>query len=221
MRIFLVEDNVQLGEAIVKLLQQAQYHIDWVRLAAEAEALISTEACDLLILDLGLPDGEGLDLLRHFRRKHTTPVMILTARSAPHARVKGLDLGADDYLIKPFDIEEFEARVRALLRRQSTLSSAVTTLGALEIDLARHRVSAGSAEIPMTSRDFQLLRLFLSHMGKTLSKAHIQTGLASFDDYLSDNAVEQTVSRLRRKLEPYGLHIHTARGIGYFLDEER
>lgn len=218
MRIFLVEDNEKLGAALEKLLQIAGYHIDWVKLAEEALALFTVDQCDLLILDLGLPDGNGLNLLKSFRQRHPRiPVMILTAQGDPKDRVIGLDLGADDYLTKPFDVDEFEARVRALIRRQSMMSASRVVIGALEIDLVANRVFHEGVDIALSAREFELLRIFSMNSTKILSKEQIMSSLANLNEFISENAIEQTISRLRKKLSQYAIQIHSSRGLGYFI----
>lgn len=219
MRILLVEDNLALAEGLAALLRQAGYAVDMVHDGASAEALAAAESFDLVILDLNLPQMDGLDVLRAMRaRKNPAAVMILTARGAPEERVKGLDLGADDYLTKPFDIGEFEARVRSLLRRQAGLKTATVTFGALVLDLNTRSFLAADAPLDLPARERNLLELLIVKAGKVVTREAIVQSLTSLDDELSDNAIDQYTSRLRKRLAPYHLTVRTARGLGYFLD---
>jgi two-component system OmpR family response regulator len=224
MRILLVEDDLALHRALMTLLVQSGYAVDGVHDGASAEALIAAENFDLVILDLNLPQMDGLDVLRAMRKTQrlgasAAAVMILTARGASEDRVRGLDLGADDYLAKPFDVREFEARVRSLLRRQAGLRSASVTLGALTLDLNTRQFSAEGSPIEIPPRERALLEMLIMRAGKVVTKEAIVQSLTALDDILSDNAIEQYVSRLRRRITPLGLELRTIRGIGYLLDK--
>lgn len=224
MRILLVEDDLALHRALMTLLVQSGYAVDGVHDGASAEALIAAENFDLVILDLNLPQMDGLDVLRAMRKTQrvgasAAAVMILTARGASEDRVRGLDLGADDYLAKPFDVREFEARVRSLLRRQAGLRSASVTLGALTLDLNTRQFSAAGSAIEIPPRERALLEMLIMRAGKVVTKEAIVQSLTALDDILSDNAIEQYVSRLRRRITPLGLELRTVRGIGYLLDK--
>lgn len=219
MRILLVEDNLPLAEGLTTLLRQSGYAVDIVHDGASAEALAAAESFDLVILDLNLPQMDGLDVLRAMRaRRNTAAVLILTARGAPEDRVKGLDLGADDYLIKPFDIGEFEARVRSLLRRQAGLKASTISFGELELDLTSRSFAAGGLPLELPARERGLLEILIIRAGKVVTRDAIVQSLTSLEDDLSPNAIEQYISRLRKRLAPLGLTVRTARGIGYFLD---
>lgn len=219
MRILLVEDNQALAEGLAQLLTGAGHAVDRVADGASAEALAAAESFDLVILDLNLPEMDGLSVLRAMRGRHNqAAVMILTARGAPEDRVRGLDLGADDYMVKPFDIGEFEARVRSLLRRQAGLRAAVVTVGEVTLDLAARRFVAAGQPLDLPAREHALLELLFMRAGKVVAKEAIVQSLTSLDDSLSDNAIEQYASRLRRRLAPHGVHLRTARGIGYYID---
>lgn len=220
MRILLVEDNAQLGEGLETLLAGSGYAVDRVTDGASAEALVAAESYDLVILDLNLPQVDGLSVLRRMRsRGNQAAVMILTARGAPEDRIRGLDLGADDYMVKPFDIGEFEARVRSLLRRQAGVHGAVLTLGEVTLDFAARRFTTlGGETLDMPAREHALLELLFLRAGKVVTKEAIVQSLTSLDESLSDNAIEQYASRLRRRLAPHGVQIRTARGIGYYID---
>ena len=220
MRIMLVEDDRPLAEALTTLLVAAGYAVDTVHDGASAEALGAVERFDLVILDLNLPEMDGLSVLRALRaRADDAAVMILTARGAPEDRVRGLNLGADDYLTKPFDVAEFEARVRSLLRRQAGLRASSLTLGEVTLDLISRRFFTPEGPIDLPARELALLELLFTRAGKVVSKETIVQSLTSLDDSLSDNAIEQYVSRLRRRLAPHGVTLRTARGIGYYIDK--
>ncbi|ASY65418.1 Tricarboxylate transport transcriptional regulator TctD (plasmid) [Sinorhizobium sojae CCBAU 05684] len=220
MRILLVEDNRALAEGLSTLLRGSGYAVDVVGDGASAHAVAAAETFDLVILDLNLPEMDGLDVLRAMRgRQNRAAVLILTARGSPEERVKGLDLGADDYLIKPFDIGEFEARVRVLLRRQAGLRSSIVSYGSVSLDLTARSFSAGGVPIEIPARELGLLELLFMRAGKVVAKDAIVQSLTGLDDDLSANAIEQYVSRLRKRLAPYGLTVRTARGIGYYLEK--
>lgn len=220
MRIMLVEDDRPLAEALTTLLVQSGHAVDAVHDGASAEALAAAERFDLVILDLNLPEMDGLSVLRALRaRSDEAAVMILTARGAPEDRVRGLNLGADDYLTKPFDVAEFEARVRSLLRRQAGLRRAVLTLGDVTFDLTSRRFFTPEGGIDLPARELALLELLFTRAGKVVSKEAIVQSLTPIEGSLSDNAIEQYISRLRRRLAPHGVTLRTARGIGYFLEK--
>lgn len=219
MRILLVEDNQALAEGLSTILRGSGYAVDAVADGASAEAVAAAETYDLVILDLNLPEMDGLDVLRAMRaRANKAAVMILTARGTPEERVKGLDLGADDYMIKPFDIPEFEARIRVLLRRQAGLRSSIVNYGGVTFDLNSRTFSSQRVTLDLPAREVALLELLFLRAGKVVSKDAIMASLTGFDDDLSANAIEQYVSRLRRRLAPHGLTVKTARGIGYYLE---
>lgn len=220
MRLLVVEDDLPLAESLVTLLTSSGYAVDCVHDGASADALAASEQFDLVILDLNLPQMDGLSLLRAMRaRANPAAVMILTARGAAEDRVRGLDLGADDYMAKPFDVREFEARVRSLLRRQAGLRSATVTLGAVTLDLTTRQFSAADQPLDLPPRERALLELLLTRAGKVVTKEAIVQSLTSLDDMLSDNAIEQYISRLRRRIAPFGLGLRAVRGIGYLLEK--
>lgn len=220
MRILLVEDNQDLAEGLSAILRGSGYAVDVVSDGASAHAVAATETFDLVILDLNLPEMDGLDVLRAMRaRQNRAAVLILTARGAPEERIKGLDLGADDYMIKPFDVGELEARVRVLLRRQAGLRASTVSYGNVSLDLNTRSFSSGGAPIEIPARELGLLELLFMRAGKVVAKDAIMQSLTGFDDDLSPNAIEQYVSRLRKRLSPHGLTVRTARGIGYYLDK--
>jgi DNA-binding response OmpR family regulator len=218
MRILVVEDDSLLAAGLASILARAGHTIFPARTGTEAETIVGGEALDLVVLDIGLPDLDGFDVLRSIRRRPAAvAVLVLTARDAIEDRVRGLDLGADDYLTKPFSIDEFEARVRALLRRSERLA-AHWTLGDLCVDAAARRVHIRDNPVEVTPREWALLELFLRRPGRVLSKEQIAESLFTADEQLSPNAIEVHVSRLRSKIEPGGVHIRTVRGFGYLLE---
>lgn len=220
MRVLVVEDDLHLAGSLTALLASSGYAVDCVHDGPSAEALARAEAFDLVVLDLNLPQMDGLAVLRAMRaRGNAAAVMILTARGAAEERVRGLDLGADDYMAKPFDVREFEARVRSLLRRQAGLRSAVVTLGALTLDLTSRQFSLEGQVVDLPPRERALLEVLVMRAGKVVAKEAIVQSLTSLDDMLSDNAIEQYVSRLRRRLQPHGIGLRTVRGIGYLLEK--
>lgn len=219
MRILVVEDNAVLARGIGTVLKDGGYAVDWVADGSAALAALAAEHFDLVILDLNLPDMDGLDVLRSLRsRESGASVLVLSARVEPDDRVRGLDLGADDYMIKPFDVDELEARVRMLLRRQAGLKSTTLTVGGVTLDLTARAFSANGQPIDIPARERSLLETLFLRSGKVVTKQSIMESLAGFDEDLSPNAIEQYVSRLRKRLAPYGLTVRTARGIGYYLE---
>ena len=220
MRILLVEDDLPLAEALTTLLVQSHYAVDCVHDGASAEALAAAEPYALVILDLNLPQMDGLAVLRAMRaRGNQAAVMILTARGSAEERVRGLDLGADDYMVKPFDIREFEARVRSLLRRQAGIAGAALALGPLSLDLVSGQFSVHGQVMDLPARERALLEILVKRAGRVVAKEAILASLTSIDEFLSDNAIEQYASRLCKRLAPLGLTLRTARGLGYFIEK--
>jgi DNA-binding response OmpR family regulator len=218
MRILVVEDDRLLADGLVSVLSRAGHAVDHTGSGRYADTLLSHEVYDLLVLDVGLPDIDGFEVLRRLRaRRSPISVLVLTARDAVEDRVHGLDLGADDYLTKPFSVTELEARVRALLRRNSPLDVHINVAG-LSVDLAAKRVRVHDKPVDLTPREWALLELFLARPGRVLSKDQIAERLLGFDEQLSPNAIEVHVSRLRTKIEPGGFRIRTVRGFGYLWE---
>jgi two-component system OmpR family response regulator len=216
MRILLIEDDPTLGDAIADQLGAEGHAVDWMRRLADAEAGMRTVAYELVLLDLMLPDGRGLDLLRSRRMAgDATPVIILTARDQVSERIAGLNTGADDYLVKPFDLSELSARIAAVARRYAGNPNPLVTLGELEIDLAAHRAFRAGRPVDLTAREWRLLEALLQRPGSLMSKARLEELLYNFDAAFESNTIEVHVSRLRKKL---GRDIiETVRGAGYRL----
>jgi DNA-binding response OmpR family regulator len=218
MRVLLVEDDSLLADGLKSVLGRAGHAVEYAANGKHADLFLEDEAFDLVVLDVGLPDIDGFEVLRRLRKRRSpTSVLVLTARDAVEDRVHGLDLGADDYLTKPFSVTEFEARVRALLRR-NLAPALLQTVGEMTIDFAAKRVFVGGRPVDLTPREWGLLELFLSHPGRVLSKDQIASSLFSFDEQLSPNASEAHVSRLRTKIESGCTHIRTVRGFGYLWE---
>ena len=218
MRILVVEDDALLAEGLTSVLTRAGHVVEHARTGRHADILLVDQAFDLVVLDVGLPDIDGFEVLRRMRQRHSaTNVLVLTARDAVEDRVRGLDLGADDYLTKPFSVNEFEARVRALLRRGAAPAAAWSVAGMI-VDAAAKRIRVDDRPVDLTPREWALLELFLTHPGRVLSKDQIAENLFTFDEQLSANAIEVHVSRLRTKIQPAGAHIRTVRGFGYLWE---
>jgi len=219
MRLLIAEDDPILADGLLHTLRRSGYAVDCVSDGASADAAITASSFDLLILDLGLPRMAGLDVLKRLRsRKSQLPVLILTARDSTEDRVRGLDLGADDYLSKPFDLAELEARVRALTRRAGHGGQAVVVLGDLTFDTVGRVASLKGEPLELSARELSLLQLLVSRAGRMVSKEQIVDNLCQWGEELSANAVEVYVHRLRKKLEPGGVKITTLRGLGYCLN---
>jgi DNA-binding response OmpR family regulator len=218
MKILIVEDQRRLGRFVEKALAEQNYIAFLAGSCAAARDAVAEAPYDVVVLDLGLPDGDGLELLREWRNSgFETPILILSARDAVEDRIHGLNLGADDYLPKPFSVDELVARVRSLLRRHSTTKTTVLTRGAIRLDLVSHAVTREGQQIDLTSREFALLELFLQHPNRLLTRTYIAEKVweASYD--LETNLIDVYVRRLRQKLEisPDQPIIRTVRGSGY------
>ena len=218
MRLLVVEDDRLLASGLVTVLTRAGHAVDHAASGKYADQLLARTAYDLVVLDVGLPDIDGFEVLRRLRQRHSpASVLVLTARDAVDDRVHGLDLGADDYLTKPFSVTEFEARVRALLRRNQPLEATLSIAG-LSIDASAKRVRIHGKAIDLTPREYALLELFVTRRGRVLSKEQIAESLFNVDAELSPNAIEVHVSRLRSKIGAAGVRIRTVRGFGYLWD---
>lgn len=219
MRILLAEDDRVLADGLCRSLRQAGYAVDHVGSGADADAALAANAFDLLILDLGLPKMNGLEVLRRLRARNTpTAVLILTAADSVEQRVRGLDLGADDFMAKPFALTELEARVRALVRRAMGAASAQIRLGALVYDQVGRTAFLDDQPVELSAREVGLLEILLRRTGRLVSKEQIVSHLCEWGEEVSHNAVEVYMHRLRRKLERGGVRIATVRGLGYCLE---
>jgi len=219
MRVLIVEDDALLGDAVRSALQAAGLAADLVSTAASARTALQAEPFDLLILDIGLPDENGLRLLRSLRsRGKLVPILMLTARDGLSDRVTALDLGADDYLTKPFAVPELVARCRALIRRANAVASSTVTLGKLTLDMAHKEASADGQPFDLTQREWAILECFALNAGRLVSKEKLMSAIASWERDLTPNAIEQYVSRLRAKLGA-AARIRAVRGMGYRLDD--
>ncbi|NUZ05273.1 response regulator transcription factor [Piscinibacter koreensis] len=218
MRILLVEDDKVLADALSRALVQSAHAVDIVGTGEEADHALLLGIHDLVILDIGLPGLSGLDVLRRLRaRRATTPVLMLTALDSLDDRVRGLDLGADDYLAKPFDLPELEARVRALLRRGAN-STPWLEHGLLSFDTVGRRVFHDKRPVELSPRELAMLELLLMRAGRVVSKEQMANHLYGWGEEVADNAIEVNIYRLRKKLEPLGCEIRTVRGMGYLMD---
>lgn len=219
MRLLLVEDDVMVASGMKLGLTDAGYTVDWVGSGERAEQALERDSFDLAIVDIGLPGLNGLELTQRLRERGLAmPVLILTARDALHDRVQGLDLGADDYMLKPFELPELLARLRALLRRSQAATSAVLGLGPLEMDTAQRRVTLSGQPMELGPREWTVLEYLLLQAPKPAAKDKLLAALTGWDKEITPNAIEVYVSRLRAKLEPAGVALRSIRGFGYRLE---
>jgi len=217
MRILLVEDDELLGAGVRDALERARYGLEWVRDGRQALAALRAGAFDLVLLDLGLPGMDGLEVLGTLRAGGgATPVLVLTARDTAPQRVAGLDAGADDYLVKPFDVDELLARVRALQRRGRGAAVNVIEHGPLKLDPAALSVTCDGRSVPLQRREFMLLRKLLESPGQVLSRAQLEESVYGWEGGVESNSLDVHIHRLRRKLYPDV--IRTVRGVGYVID---
>jgi DNA-binding response OmpR family regulator len=217
-RILVAEDDGLLGDAITEHLRHGGHAVDWVRDGIAADAALRSQSFQLVVLDLGLPRMSGRDVLAHLRaRAASTPVLIITAADAIADRVAGLDAGADDYLVKPFELAELEARVRALIRRSHGHDRNVLVHGPLAFDSVAGAATVAGDVLDLSARELAMLELLLLRSGRVISKEQFVEHLCGFDDNVTANAIEVYVHRLRRKLDPVGIHVQTVRGLGYFV----
>lgn len=218
MRVLLVEDDELLGDGVVTGLSQSGYAVDWLKDGVAADQALRSESFDIVVLDLGLPKMDGLKVLENLRgRGDKVPVLILTARETIDDRVKGLDAGADDYLVKPFDLEEMNARLRALGRRSSGRASAEIVYKEIVLDPASHMVTLEGNNLNIPRREFALLHILLENQGRALSREKLNQSLYSWDEDVDSNALEVHIHNLRKK---FGSDlIRTIRGVGYMVDK--
>jgi two-component system response regulator QseB len=217
MRLLLVEDDTMIGEVVLDLLRAEHYAVDWVKDGEMADtALLQSQSYDLVLLDLGLPRKDGLEVLRAMRaRRDRTPVLVATARDAVGERVAGLDAGADDYVLKPYDLEELLARIRALLRRAAGRAEPVFQYKDIAINPATREVSVAGASVTLSAREWAVLEALIARPGVVLSRAQLEEKLYSWRDEVSSNAVEVYIHGLRKKLGSD--LIHNVRGVGYMV----
>lgn len=220
MRILVVEDDALLGDALQAGLQQAGYAVDWVQDGVQADHALCGETYAAVVLDLGLPRLSGLDVLQNLRsRQSSLPVLILTARDTVEDRIRGLDQGADDYLVKPFDLGELTARLRALIRRSTGHANPVLRVGEVELDPAGHSVTWQGRPVELAGREFTVLQALMLNAGRVLSRAQLEDKLYAWGQEVESNTVEVHIHHLRRKLFP-GL-IETIRGVGYLIPRDK
>jgi two-component system, OmpR family, response regulator len=222
MRILLIEDDLNLGVSLKASLVAERYLVDWVQTCNAAHLAIAQADFDLVILDIGLPDASGLSFLATLRHEQAAdlliPVLIVTAMDSLRDRVTGLDAGADDYLVKPFMLDELLARVRALIRRRSGAASNLVQHGRLKLDLVARKALVEGAVIDFSDREFAVLELLVLRAGRPVNKEQIQSSLESMEANITTNAIEVYIHRVRKKLEPIGINVKTLRGLGYCLD---
>jgi two-component system, OmpR family, response regulator len=220
MRVLIAEDDPVLADGLTRSLRGSDYAVDCVTDGAEADLVLAAQNYDLVILDLGLPRLDGYEVLRRLRRRGSKmPVLILTARDALDDRVKGLDLGGDDYLTKPFDLPELEARVRSLIRRGQSGGGSLLSHGTLTLDTVGRRATLGGEPLDLSARELGVLEVLMLRSGRVVNKDQLAEQLYGWDEEVGPNAIEVYVHRLRRKLEPAGVTIRTIRGLGYLLEK--
>ena len=220
MKILLVEDDAALGHAMSTSLNRAGYAVTWAHDGLEADIALHDNVFDAVILDLGLPHIDGFEVLKRMRgRKVMSPVIILTARDDLDDRVKGLDLGADDYLTKPFKLPELEARLRAQIRRNNATLASTIEYGPLVLNISDKMLMVNGEQMLLSPREFSVLEMLLSRVGRVVSKEAIVEALCRWDEGVGNNAIEVYIHRIRKKLEPIGINVLTIRGLGYLLQK--
>jgi two-component system, OmpR family, response regulator len=217
MRVLLVEDDRMIGAAVAQALKDAAYAVDWIMDGVAAIAAAEAESYDVALLDLGLPAPDGFSVLRHFRKNpDRLPIIIVSARDRIDDRIGGLDLGADDYLIKPFDTRELLARMRAILRRQGSGASPILSNGIVHLDPSTHEATVNNETCRLTAREFALLQTLLVRPGIILSREEIETHIYGWNEEVESNAVEFLIHAIRKKLGP--MTIRNVRGVGWMVD---
>jgi DNA-binding response OmpR family regulator len=216
MRVLVVEDDIMIGQGLETALRQMGAAVDWIRDGEMASAALRTTTFDLALLDLGLPNRDGLQILREVRQRgDATPIIVLTARDEIANRVAGLDAGADDYMVKPFDLDELNARMRSVLRRAAGRSDPVIQHGDIKLDPATHSVEQRGAPVTLSAHEYSVLEALIRRPGAVLSRAQLEERLYGYDEPIGSNAVEVYIHGLRRKLGSDS--IRTLRGVGYFI----
>jgi len=221
MNILLIEDDEVLADGLTHTLSNTGYCITGATTGAYAEHLLAAQGFDLIILDLGLPDMDGLQLLRKLRnQKQSLPILILTARDDMNDRIDGVSQGADDYMTKPFELRELEARLHALIRRCYGGFNHIIQLGKLQLDSNNQQIQANGEPLSLSARETAVLEVLMMQKGKVISKDKIAKHLSLHGDALADNAIEVYIHRIRKRIEPYGVGIRTFRGLGYLLENK-
>lgn len=219
MNILLVEDDAVLADGLLYTLGKTGYTVTSATTGAYAEHLLLAQDFDLIVLDLGLPDIDGLTLLRKFRqRKNPIPILILTARDGINDRIQGIEQGADDYMTKPFELRELEARIHALIRRCYGGFRQDIVIGRLKLNTYDHQIMADDQLMMLSPREYGVLEILLLQAGKVVCKDRLAQRLSTEGDGLADNAIEVYIHRVRKRIEPYGAVIRTLRGLGYLLE---
>jgi len=219
MRILLVEDDAMIGESVADGLKAEGYAVDWVRDGKEADVAVGATPYSLVLLDLGLPRRDGIEVLRSIReRRIGVPVLVMTARDTVRDRIKGLDAGADDYLVKPFEFDELNARIRAVLRRHAGRAEPVLTQGGVTLDPAQRRVTLNGAPVLLSAREFAVLEALMARPGAVLSRSQLEDRLYGWGEEIESNAIEVHVHHLRRKLA--AKLVRTVRGVGYLMPRD-
>ena len=220
MKVLVIEDELRLGQFLERGLKECTYTVRWVRTCKDALDVLAESPYDVIVLDLGLPDGDGIDMLRQWRKNgFNEPVLILSARDSVEDRIKGLNVGADDYLPKPFSFEELLARVRSLVRRQSAVKQTVLEHRGIRVDLLSHIVQVNGRPVDLTSREYALLEIFMQNAGRILTRTLISEKIWASHYDVDTNLLEVYMSRLRAKLETSAANplFKTIRGVGYQL----
>ena len=216
MKIVVIEDNISMAKGIAYVLRDAGHAVDMIHNGAQADAFLRTDTADLIVLDINLPGLSGIELLKRLRnRNDQRPVILLTARSDTSERVNGLDAGADDYLVKPFEMAELEARIRALSRRRSQKVVSHESIGSLTLDVTSREVSADGEPLPLPRRELALFEILIKAQGRSVTKSSILERLYGTGTEMDEKVVEVYISRLRKRLAPYHVGIQVRRGIGY------
>lgn len=220
MRVLLVEDDPIVADGLIRILQKSKYVVTHEANGKRADHLLTAHQYELVILDMGLPDMDGAEILRRLRhRGQKVPVLILTARDKVEDRVQGLDYGADDYLAKPFDLLELEARIRALLRRGQSASGAILQVGDLSLDTVGHRATVNGDPVELSARELSVLEILMLRAGRVVSKELLSGQMSDLGEEMSINAIEVYVHRLRKKIEVGNVSIRTLRGLGYLIEK--
>lgn len=220
MRLLIVEDHPILADGLIRALKSADYAVDHAATGEQADHMLTAQNYDAVVLDIGLPKLDGYEVLRRMRRKGSrTPVLLLTARDALEDRVKGLDLGADDYLTKPYDLPELEARVRALIRRGQSGGGSELVHGDLSLDTAGRRATIKGKPLELSARELGVLEVLMLRTGRVVNKEQLAEQLYGWGEEVGANAIEVYIHRLRKKLEPAGISVRTIRGLGYLLEK--